>query len=61
MTKKELLSDELLTIAEVMAYLKRSRSTVDNLIKAGKIKACGIGGSVYVKASDIQKSLIPIN
>jgi excisionase family DNA binding protein len=61
MTKKELLSDELLTIEEVKVYFKKSLSTINRWIKQGSLKVYGIGGSVYVKASDIKESLKPIN
>lgn len=61
MTKKELLSDELLTIDEVMEYFKKSRSTINRWIEKGTLRLHGIEGSVYIKASDIKDSIKPLN
>lgn len=49
--------EELLTVKEVMAYLKVSKTTVYKLIDREKIRPIKIGAVTRIKKEDIEKLL----
>jgi len=51
---------EYLTRNEVAEMLKIDLSSVHNWTKKGKLKAYGIGGRVYYKREEIEKSIIKL-
>jgi len=46
---------------EVAEMLGIALSTLHNYVKAGKVKAYGLGGRVFFLRSDIEKALKPLN
>ena len=51
---------EYLTRNEVAEMLKIDLSSVHNWTKKGKLKAYGIGGSVYYKRDEVENSIIEL-
>lgn len=52
------IDNDLLTINETMIFLKKSRGTIENWSKQGKIIKHYIEGSVYFKKSELREALI---
>lgn len=49
-----------LTVKDVMALLKVSRTTVHNLTKADKLQGYKVGRNLRYKYADVQSLMIPI-
>lgn len=56
-----MVSDPLMTKAEVMAYLNLSESTVDRMVKDGRLQAQRVGQRVIrFRRADVEKAVLPV-
>ena len=58
--KQAIFTEQYLTREEVSELLKISLSTIHNWTKRGILQAYQIGGRIYLKASDIECSMIKL-
>jgi len=55
--KKEILADNWMDVQEVCKTLKICKRTLQYYRKSGMIPSSQIGGKIYFKATDVQKTL----